>query len=368
MGVLGDASTLAGVVRRLDPHADLRRAWPLTGGVSAQMTALEMGLPDGTARKLILRSHGPVDREQNTQIALDEFRLLRHLNNRRLPVPAPVLLDDTCEILPAPYLLLDYVDGEVIDDLADFEPVSAQPRPQRSARDAHSANGTMETFGVLAVEAPAGPPEPLRQLACALARIHRVDLAHPDLAFLRERPQRSAYDSRLEREALETFGILVVDNLAAIPERGFGPRPAVLDDRLQEGRIRDAMERAWPRPVRNAPALLHGDLWPGNVLWRDGRLVAVIDWEDAGIGDPIIDLAKTRLEMLWAIGSDAMQRFTAHYLALQSDLDPTDLPYWDLAAALHPAGRLSTWGLPPEKEARLRRLHHEFVDQAVNRL
>jgi aminoglycoside phosphotransferase (APT) family kinase protein len=34
------------------------------------------------------------------------------------------------------------------------------------------------------------------------------------------------------------------------------------------------------------------------VLWRDGRIVAVIDWEDAQVGDPLADLANTRLELL----------------------------------------------------------------------
>jgi aminoglycoside phosphotransferase (APT) family kinase protein len=37
--------------------------------------------------------------------------------------------------------------------------------------------------------------------------------------------------------------------------------------------------------------VLHGDYWPGNVLWRDGRLVGVIGWEEAAFGDPLADLA-----------------------------------------------------------------------------
>jgi aminoglycoside phosphotransferase (APT) family kinase protein len=37
--------------------------------------------------------------------------------------------------------------------------------------------------------------------------------------------------------------------------------------------------------------LLHGDFWPGNALWRDGALVAILDWEDAAIGDPLADVA-----------------------------------------------------------------------------
>ena len=56
-------------------------------------------------------------------------------------------------------------------------------------------------------------------------------------------------------------------------------------------RIRDMLASAWPFPRPNPPALLHGDYWPGNILWKDGRLAAVIDWEDACLGDPLVDLA-----------------------------------------------------------------------------
>ena len=36
--------------------------------------------------------------------------------------------------------------------------------------------------------------------------------------------------------------------------------------------------------------LLHGDLMPGNLLVRDGRLAAVIDFGAATFGDPAVDL------------------------------------------------------------------------------
>ena len=38
------------------------------------------------------------------------------------------------------------------------------------------------------------------------------------------------------------------------------------------------------------PKWLHGDLHPGNVLVRQGALVAVIDFEHMGVGDPACDL------------------------------------------------------------------------------
>jgi aminoglycoside phosphotransferase (APT) family kinase protein len=99
-----------------------------------------------------------------------------------------------------------------------------------------------------------------------------------------------------------------------------------------------------PRQV-NESVLLHGDYWPGNVLWRDGRLVAVIDWEEAGVGDPLADLAVTRLDMLWILDEAAMERFTAHYLSL-TGIDATALPYWDLFAALRPGVWLAKWAEP----------------------
>ena len=39
------------------------------------------------------------------------------------------------------------------------------------------------------------------------------------------------------------------------------------------------------------PALVHCDLGPSHLLCRDGRLVGVIDWADATIGDPAVDYA-----------------------------------------------------------------------------
>ncbi|WP_133903860.1 aminoglycoside phosphotransferase family protein [Actinophytocola oryzae] len=44
-------------------------------------------------------------------------------------------------------------------------------------------------------------------------------------------------------------------------------------------------------PPRTGPqAWAHADLSPGNLLVRDGRLAAVIDWGAAGVGDPTVDL------------------------------------------------------------------------------
>ena len=69
------------------------------------------------------------------------------------------------------------------------------------------------------------------------------------------------------------------------------------------------LEEVWPLSQQNRSVLLHGDFWPGNILWRDGQIVGVIDWEDAAFGDPLADIANTRLELLWAFGVEAMRQF-----------------------------------------------------------
>ncbi|MGH2481418.1 MAG: phosphotransferase family protein, partial [Ktedonobacteraceae bacterium] len=130
---------------------------------------------------------------------------------------------------------------------------------------------------------------------------------------------------------------------------------------------RDALEAVWPLPQQNASVLLHGDFWPGNIVWNDGQLVAVIDWEDAASGDPLADVANGRLEILWAFGIDAMQSFTQQYQSMTT-LDFTDLPYWDLCAALRPASKISEWGVDDTTEKTMRERHKWFVARAFEKL
>ena len=49
----------------------------------------------------------------------------------------------------------------------------------------------------------------------------------------------------------------------------------------------DAEDATW----RGEPVWFHGDIAVGNLLMRDGRLAAVIDFGTSGVGDPACDLA-----------------------------------------------------------------------------
>ncbi len=301
---LPDAARWAPLVDRLAPGGTLRRAWPLAGGVSAQVTALEIAERDGGTRTLVVRQHGAADRAANPRIAADEYRLLHVLHAAGLPVPAPVYLDEAGMLFGTPLLVTAFVEGG-----PDFAPA-----PQALA---------------------------LRRLATLLARIHALDPAAHGLDFLPDQAQT------------------VAARLAA--------RPADLDAAFHEGRIRDTLAAAWPFGPRNRPVLLHGDFWPGNVLWRDGQVAAVLDWEDAQIGGPLADLANSRLEILWAFGPDALRRFTAAYLA-EAPVDATGLPYWDLWATLRPMHQIASWGLDAATVRRMRIRLRWFIAQAFARL
>jgi len=182
----------------------------------------------------------------------------------------------------------------------------------------------------------------IRQMAEELAKIHGISDASTCFDFLP--PQVNRFKSLS------------------------GERPAEIDDSLQEGQIRDVLEAVWELPQLNQPVLLHGDYWVGNVLWKEDKLVAVIDWEDAMIGEPLADLGDIRIATLWSSGRDAMTLFTEHYQSIMLHLDYSQLPYWDLCAALRPIPRFSEWANNPEHEKNMRREHHYFVNQAMSRL
>src|SRR5215467_10325986 len=99
------------VVQKFEPHGKLLRQWGLKGGVSAQVTALEIERPDGHTQKMILRQHGEVDLKHNPHIAADEFELLQFLHSAGQAVPKPFYLDQSGEIYATPYLVIEYIEG-----------------------------------------------------------------------------------------------------------------------------------------------------------------------------------------------------------------------------------------------------------------
>jgi aminoglycoside phosphotransferase (APT) family kinase protein len=260
-------SVLATLAERLFPGAIVRSQQAMSGGSSAAMTAIDVDLPGGLERTFILRRCGGANLAADPHAARTEFQLLHALNARDLSVPQALHVDESLDLINAPFLVISHLDGQ-----PDYE--------------------------------PADPADAARQMAGFLAELHNIDVRSDDLAFV-DCPIDGPGYLEIEREALPDVFLAGYDRL----------------------------ETAWPPANPNGPCLLHGDLWPGNMLWQDDHLTAVVDWEDATVGDPMTDLAIARVDMSWSYGFEALNIFTATYAGL-TGFDLSALPLWDLRATL----------------------------------
>lgn len=296
--MLGDpADPYAIIAQRLGGR--LSRRWTLEGGVSAQVCALELAMPDGTTERVVVRQHGAATwKPLEEGVTSTEYALLEVLADAGLPVPRPRLLDLSGTVLPAPYLVLPFVDG------------TTEPRMPASA----------------AVERMAG----------FLARLHGLDVASRPIP-------------------------------PALPRRAH-PMPELLEylDAGQEELRRLLEGRAAEPVVPLAESVLHGDFWPGNVLWREHEMVAVIDWEDAAVGDPLSDLACCRVELACAYGEAAMEAFMAHYLRTRDGaVDRERLALWELYVSSAALASMDQWGLEPPVLASRRSTTSAFLERAA---
>jgi aminoglycoside phosphotransferase (APT) family kinase protein len=67
--------------------------------------------------------------------------------------------------------------------------------------------------------------------------------------------------------------------------------------------------------------LLQGQVGPNQILWRDGKIVASLDWESAMLGDPMADLAYFSLACRPHVGDE----FVEHLLERYSELTGTPI-------------------------------------------
>ncbi len=110
------------IAEKIDPSAEAVRHWTLTGGVSAQIEAIEYELPGGERRQVVVRQHGTADWKQHGDDATaTEFGLQTTLFDAGLPVPEPLLLDVSCTLLPSPYLVMAMVEGTTAVDETRLE-------------------------------------------------------------------------------------------------------------------------------------------------------------------------------------------------------------------------------------------------------
>ncbi len=96
-----------------------------------------------------------------------------------------------------------------------------------------------------------------------------------------------------------------------------------------------------PAPTTDQ-VLVHGDLHLGNTLWIGHHLIGMVDWDNAGVGHPGIDLGLARFDAVLhveheIIGSPtiASEVLAGWEEAAGARLDEATVAYWDIRAALN---------------------------------
>lgn len=220
-----------------------------------------------------------------------EHRVLEHLQATAVPTPRVVTMCDDDAVLGAPFLLMERVDGDVVDLGSDLP-----------ARFQH----------------PDAREEVAHELVDVLAAIHDVDVAPLADAVDVVSPREQVERSRARLDAATAATGLEVPALDAVGDW-----------------LREHAPRA-PADAADA-ALVHGDYRPGNVLLAPGdypRIVGVLDWETALLGDPLTELGYLLLR--WRDRGDPTP-----------DLAPIEARYPDATDALEHLRRVNDHGFAP---------------------
>lgn len=215
-------------------------------------------------REYILRRPPLNPRPQSNRIMAREARLLQALAGSTVPHPGLIAACTDEEVLGAVFYLMEPVDG--------FNPTVGLP-------DAVRADPAIRhRMGLELVDALA-----------ALATVDHVAAGLEDFGKL-----EGFLERQVERWASELEGYSRFEGWSG---------PDALGD---VARVGDWLEKH--RPATMHPGIIHGDYHIGNVIYTDdGELRAVVDWEMATLGDPMVDFG--RLLLSWPDG-DVRQPFT----------------------------------------------------------
>lgn len=240
-------------------------------------------------REFVLRRPPPGVAIRGGHDILREYRLLALLDGA-YPAPHPVAACDDAEVIGTPFYLMERVHGIVLRK-GDGDGVDAR------------------TAG--AIDAA---------LADALAALHALDPARFGGIG---RPE--GYNRRQVEGWAERYAAARTDDLPALT--------------WAFGWLRERI------PSDGAPALVHNDFKLDNAVLDahdPSRILAVLDWEMATVGDPLLDLGTTL--GYWVDASDERLRahafvptdipgslsrraFAEHYIAARGGREPGDLVY-----------------------------------------
>jgi aminoglycoside phosphotransferase (APT) family kinase protein len=225
----------------------IKRGVRIHGGASRETHSLDVEA-DGKMIGLILR-RDPAASLIETERVL-EFAAYRTFQDSAVPVPRAVLLEEDSSLLGSPFFVMQRIDGGAAASPFSYEPYG----------DHADAIG--------------------RAFFTYLGHIAARPLADAPIAKVVETPKP---EDCWARELNHWARVLAEDSLT--------PQPTV------EAAIRRLRKHPPPAPKRLS--VVHGDYRTGNFLHDGaGRILAVLDWEMAHIGDAHEDLAWA-MDPLW---------------------------------------------------------------------
>jgi aminoglycoside phosphotransferase (APT) family kinase protein len=256
---------------------------------------------DGGRDHIVVRRYADGG-ESPRRKAVREFKALELLRSHAdVPAPEPLLLDADGALIGSPGIVTRFVDGEI---------VPAHPESAHWARRCTVA-------------------------ARVLAHIHAVTID----------PSVDEYLIDVASEA-----VWFLD----------GGVPGYMRAHRRGPAVWDAVAALRPHVAAMQPTLVHVDYWSGNILWDGDRISAVVDWEEAGYGDPAVDVAYCVMELALEGFDDAATGFVDEY-ERWSGRRPPNLGFWKLAAAVRPMLDIDGWITAPAMERRFDR----FIEQAL---
>jgi aminoglycoside phosphotransferase (APT) family kinase protein len=228
--------------------------------------------------RMVLRRYHPSYAERGEDAAAREIRTLELLQRTGIPAPAPIW-HGTNGIFEEQAIIVSFVEGE----------------PELTPRD---------------------PFHWAESLASTLAQIHAVKLTNEDLEVFRP---GVGEDARRVEEAPET----VLEHPLGEP---LLRRRVLLQNQL----------------IGQSPVFSHTDFWPGNTLWRDNELKAVIDWESPATGDREMDVAYCSLDIRYLAMDRVADRFVGAYREATGETLP-NLAHWEAVALCRPMPDIAQW-------------------------
>lgn len=115
-----------------------------------------------------------------------------------------------------------------------------------------------------------------------------------------------------------------------------------------------AILKGYDTSYSGKPVLLHGDFWPGNILWTKDEISGVLDWEYAAIGDPVSDLAVASLELKYDYGKRGVDRFLDLY-SKNFSIDQSRLSLWLIYVSASTLFFIDEWNLEKARKNLMKR-------------